>query len=59
MAKTKAPRHDDYPPSQATQRRDDALRAALNMGPIPHRVSPISKRIKTTSRPKKKGAAKD
>jgi hypothetical protein len=32
---TKA-RNDDYPPSEATQTRDAALRAALSMPTIPH-----------------------
>ena len=50
-SKPKAPRQDDYPPSQATKRRDDALRAALSMPPRP--FSPAAKEPKKTTRPRK------
>jgi len=36
---TPKPRPDDYPPSEATKRRDAALRAALSMPAIPHAES--------------------
>jgi hypothetical protein len=36
MAKTKSPRPDDYPPSEAMKRREDSLRSALSKPPILH-----------------------
>ena len=36
-------RPDDYPPSEATKRRDSALRAALSMPAIPHATPPQPK----------------
>lgn len=42
---------DEYPPSQATKRRDDALRAALSMGPKSHaELSPKKKKAKRPGR---------
>jgi len=50
MTKIKA---DDYPPSQATKRRDAALRAALSMPAIPH-ANPNKKKAKPSKRQQKR-----
>jgi hypothetical protein len=42
---TPKPRGDDYPPSEATRRRDAALAQALSMPPNPH-ASPKKKKAK-------------
>jgi hypothetical protein len=54
VAKTKAPRPDDYLPSEATKRRDAALRAALTMPPILHAKPAKKKKAASKRRPTSK-----
>jgi hypothetical protein len=53
---TSRPPKDDYPPSEATQRRDAALRAVLSMPRTPHTESSLKAKSKTKPRAKKSHA---